>query len=452
MEKEETPRWLEELQQRSWEPEVLLSGIVLFGMFKVPPLLDKGYVFFSSQVFSSTSEVSNLVAILKMGISWLIMGLILHLICRGIWVGMVGLSYTFPDGVNTERLKFKHRFKARVEKMPPFQHLIINLEKLCSSLFSLSFMLFMSILGAYLFFLVLLVIPVYTGMLLTGNDGFTDNAFFQIYVVSLVVISILGLVDFLTLGFFRRFSIVSKIYWPFHQLISTVTLGRYYRPIYFAFVSNSNRWVIFLILTLFTVASFFGVAEISDTEYGQSAFSRLTFWHSSDRKTRVFPGYYEDQNDELFSYQAQIPSDVIDGNVLRVFIPAGIAKEDSIRANVNYDSLVAASKGVTGGARDMVAIQSFYHIYLDDTLLTNYSLFYHYRPRTGQPGYLAYLDISQLPMGMHTLEVGGPPDMYKNVWASVPFFREVDASEKKNVTQAPKEEDTYFQVKPGVPR
>ena len=34
------PKWLTELQQRSWEPEILLSGIVLYGMFKVPDLLD----------------------------------------------------------------------------------------------------------------------------------------------------------------------------------------------------------------------------------------------------------------------------------------------------------------------------------------------------------------------------------------------------------------------------
>jgi len=452
MEKEETPKWLEDLQQRSWEPEVLLSGIVLFGMFKVPPLLDKALAFFKSQVFSSTTDIDNLVGILKLGIYWLILGLILHLICRGIWVGMVGLSYTFPNGVNAERLKYKHRFKERVEKIPPFQRIIINLEKLCSSLFSLSFMLFMSIVGAYLYFFILLVAPFFIGVAFQGNFNFTDTRAFEIYVVVLLVIAFMGLIDFLTLGFFRRFSWVSKIYWPFHQLISTFTLGRYYRPIYFAFVSNSNRWVVFLLLTVFAVGSLFGLDEVTNDAYDGSSFSRLSLWHGDDQRLRVFTGYYEDQNEELFSYQAQIPSDIIDGNVLRLFIPAGVIKEDSIRAYLNYDSLVVASKGMTRDARDMPAIKKFYHVYLDDSLVREYPLLYHFRLKTNQPGYLAYIDIAQLPQGMHTLEVGGPPSMYKNRWASIPFFRELDASERKSTNSAQEEDDGYFQVKPGLPR
>ncbi|WP_339815365.1 hypothetical protein [uncultured Imperialibacter sp.] len=452
MEKEEPPKWLEDLQQRSWEPEVLLSGIVLFGMFKVPPLLDKVLVFFKSQFYSTTTDVDNLVGILKLGIYWLILGLILHLICRGVWVGMVGLSYTFPNGVRVEELKFKNRFKTRIEKIPPFQRVIINLEKLCSSLFSLSFMLFMSIVGAYLYFFTLLVLPFFIGVMVQGSVNFTNSFVFEIYVVVVMVIAILGLVDFLTLGFFRRFTLISKVYWPIHVAISALTLGKYYRPIYFGFVSNSNKWVLFLILTLFTVLSLFGLDETTSDVYDGSSFSRLNFWHARDQRLRVYSGYYEDQNEELFSYQAQIPSDIIDGNVLRLFIPAGIAREDSIRANINYDSLVAASKGLTRDARDMPAIQNFYHIYIDDSLLINYPLFYHYRLRTSQPGYLAYIDISSLPMGMHRLEVGGPPSMYRNRWASIPFFRELDASERKSTSPAQEEDDGYFQVKPGLPR
>ncbi len=33
--KNENPDWLDELQKKSWEPEILLSGIVLYGMFKM---------------------------------------------------------------------------------------------------------------------------------------------------------------------------------------------------------------------------------------------------------------------------------------------------------------------------------------------------------------------------------------------------------------------------------
>lgn len=110
LDQESTPKWLEELQLRSWEPEVLLSGIVLYGMFKTPDLLDGLLHFFSANI-SGSNDFNNLVAILKIGTYWLIFGLILHLVSRGIWVGMVGLSYTFPNGINHQRIHFKERFK-----------------------------------------------------------------------------------------------------------------------------------------------------------------------------------------------------------------------------------------------------------------------------------------------------------------------------------------------------
>ncbi len=425
-ETEDTPQWLDDLQQRSWEPEVLLSGIVLFGMFKVPPLLDQALVFFKSQVFGSTTDVDNFVGILKLGIYWLIVGLILHLICRGIWVGMVGLSYSFPNGVNAGKLQFKHRFKKRVEKIPPFQVLIIKLEKLCSSLFSLSFMLFMSLVGAYLYFFILLIVPFIFAVVLQGGDNFTDTFAFEVYVIIVLVVAVLGLLDFLTLGFFRRFSIVARVYWPVHYFVSMLTLGRYYRPIYFAFVSSTRRWIIFLVLASFVFGSFFSLDQITGNVYDGSAFSRLSLWHARDMELRIYSGYYEDQNEEFYSYQAQIPSDIIEGNVLRLFIPVMIGKEDSIMKYANYDSLVLANEGMKKGARDLSAIKKFYHVYLDDSLIADLPIFYHYRLSTNQPGYLMYIDISSLTQGMHILDVGGPPTMYRTKWASIPFFREQD--------------------------
>ena len=79
--------------------EILLSGIVLYGMFKVPELLDAFLNYFKLNIYSSVQDLDNLIALFKMGIYWLITGLILHLICRGIWIGMVGLSYTFSNGI-----------------------------------------------------------------------------------------------------------------------------------------------------------------------------------------------------------------------------------------------------------------------------------------------------------------------------------------------------------------
>lgn len=419
---EETPKWLEELQQRSWEPEVLLSGIVLYGMFKVPPLLDKFLLYFQANIWGETNDIVNLIGILKLGIYWLIVGLILHLICRGIWVGMIGLSYTFPDGARHDKVKFTGRFRQRIEHLPPFGKIIILLEKLCSSLFSMAFMLFMSMVGAYSFMFVILILPVLLLFQLFADFSWTDHLLFKVYVYAVLIIAVIGLVDFLTLGYFRRFRWFSWWYWPVHRLISALTLARFYRPVYYTFVTNFNKWVIFICFTLFTVINIYSLRVMNNPgDHGR--MSMLSFWHPA-LGTQAYHGYYADQNEDDYSIYAQIPSDVIDGNVLKLFIPAAVNKEDSIRAFVNYDSLVAINKKKNVNEVDLEAVSRFYHVQLDDSLITGSPWFYHYNPKTQQYGYLVYIDITTLPAGVHTLDVSGPPSMYKHKWAIIPFYRE----------------------------
>ncbi|MEQ9229813.1 MAG: hypothetical protein RIF46_03965, partial [Cyclobacteriaceae bacterium] len=257
--KSNVPKWLSELQQRSWEPEILLSGIVLYGMFKVPNLLDGFLAYFKLNIFGNSQDIDNLVALSKMGIYWLITGLILHLICRGIWIGMVGLSYTFPEGIRFDKLNYKERFKQKVERTPTYEQIVIRLEKVSSSLFSVSFMLFMSLIGGYLFFFSLLILPftilyVYFGM---SNSGLLFELF-QYYVLVVLTLGLVSLVDFLSLGYFRKFKFFAKVFWPIHKLTSILTLSRFYRPIYYGMVTNFNKWVFFLFLAVFTFVSIAG--------------------------------------------------------------------------------------------------------------------------------------------------------------------------------------------------
>lgn len=449
MSEEQTPKWLEELQQRSWEPEILLSGIVLYGMFKVPPLLEKFLAFFKSSLYGTLTDVDNLVGILKLGIYWLIVGLILHLIARGIWVGMVGLSYTFPNGINKSTLKMSGKFAGKLDNLPAFQTTIIRLEKLCSSLFSISFMLFMSTLGGYLYLFVLIVIPFAILIAFASPAIWADSVAFDVYVVVVLVAGVVALLDFVTLGYVRRFRWVARIYWPIHRIISALTLARFYRSIYYAFVSNYNKWVITLILVGFTLTSILSLGTIIDPN--ETSLSRIALWHSS-RGDQVFHGYYDDQNEDRFSVQAQISSDIIDQDVLRLFIPADISKEDSIRSHARYDSLVAASKDTPKSKIDLKAVSQFYHVYLNDSLLKELPWFYHYKVRTSQQGYLAYINIATLPEGVHHVQVGGPPEMYRNLWADIPFYRLIAPAPQREVSVEKKPDEDYLQVKPMLPK
>jgi hypothetical protein len=442
------PNWLKELQQRSWEPEILLSGIVLYGMFKVPEILDEFLNFFKLNIFGDSQDIDNLVALFKMGIYWLIGGLILHLICRGIWIGMVGLSYTFPKGIREEKLSFKGKFQDKISKTPTYEEIVIRLEKISSSLFSVSFMLFMSLIGGYLFFLVLIIIP-FTIIYIYFDIGFNDVFFeyFQVYVLIIVSVGIIGLLDFVSLGYFRRFKWFTKIYWPLHKIISLLTLSRFYRPIYYGFVTNFNKWAFFLLLLVFTFVSILGAGGIANNSYPSESFSRLSLWESAMGYT-VFEGYYDDQNQDNPSQKAQIQSDVINGDVLKLFVVANVLYEESMLKYTSLDSLKEVYPDTITSALNLMVLDIYIQVVIDNDTIDVERWYQHYKVSTKQRGYLAYIPIGSLSEGLHHLKVLGSTKRFRTL-AEIPFYRDVSLYNRIPIKENTSNSDNEnFQAKP----
>lgn len=449
-EKVPVPNWLKELQQRSWEPEILLSGIVLFGMFKVPELLDQFLKFFKVNIFGNSSDINNLVALFKMGIYWLIGGLILHLICRGIWIGMVGLSYTFPNGIQEDKLNYKGRFKDKIAKTPSYEQIVIRLEKISSSLFSISFMLFMSLIGGYLYFFVLVVIP-FTIAFMVFDMGWNGPlfAFFQVHVFVILSIGFLGLIDFVTLGYFRRFKVFYKVFWPIHKVISILTLSRFYRPIYYGLVTNFNKWVLFLFLFVFAFGSIIGAGSITSAEYPGDPYSRLTLWEYGSGYSVHF-GNYDDQNETNPSMRAQIQSDVIREDFLKLFVVGNIAYQDAMLEFTPLDSLLEVFPDTAQVALNLMVINNYLRVKIDEEWVMVDRWYSHYKTTTDQRGFLAYIPIGWLKQGMHHVKITGPTDRYSTI-SEIPFYKDLSLNQKSipnRLNENKENENSDFQPKP----
>lgn len=443
------PKWLEELQQRSWEPEILLSGIVLYGMFKVPDLLDDFLVFFKLNIFGNSTDINNLVALFKMGIYWLITGLILHLICRGIWIGMVGLSYTFPKGIISDNVSYKGKFQSKIEATPSYEKIVMRLEKISSSLFSVSFMLFMSLIGGYFFFLILIILP-FTISYIYFDLSFQGPAFdaFQIYVAIIVGIAFIGLFDFVSLGYLRRFRWFSRLYWPLHKFISILTLSRFYRPIYYGVVTNFNKWAFFLFLAAFSFISILGAGIIANTNYPGDKLSRISIWNTIQGHS-AYSGYYSDQNDGHPSWRAQIQSDIITGNVLKLFVAAHIGYEERMLKRSPLDSLKKVYPDTSNAALESIVVQSFFKVGLDYQEVEISKWYFHYQLESNQRGFLTYIDISNLQEGMHHLQVTIFSDStFQNMISDIPFYRDKSLLPSNSNKSEEPENSPDFQPKP----
>jgi hypothetical protein len=107
------PRWLNTIQENSWEAELLLSAVLLFGLIQTPIFLQS----WSQQLFAwETGIINGIIAMIIQGIEILRIGFIIHIIVTAMWIAQAGFSYVFPNGILVDKLKFKGRFKTELDK------------------------------------------------------------------------------------------------------------------------------------------------------------------------------------------------------------------------------------------------------------------------------------------------------------------------------------------------
>lgn len=424
MENKTNLNWLEKLKRNSWEPEILISGITIFALFQIPELMDQFLRYFAVNILES-EDLHQAVALFKIAIYWSIFMLVLHLIARSVWIGIIGLSYIFPQGINYDKLKLTGKFEKELKQIPDFKNILSQLENFSSSLFSIAFFLLMSIVGAYIFIIIFMTPLFLYWIFFTSAEQWNQALSIPelIYLYTLLFLLVIGLTDFLTLGYFRRFKIFSKVYWPVYKIISTLSLARFYRPIYYSFITNHKKWKIILFLAVFVIVTLYQTMVSSQRSrsfypQGMDQFSRISLFN--------YPGidrFYDDQNAENYSLKAHIQSDIIKDNTIRLFVVARADIENDIRNYANYDSLLLADPNTPKYNTDLRCIRKFYHIYLGDSLVKDLKWIHYYKSHTKQKGYLTYIDISELPKGSYRLRIKGP-DSYKKFVATILFYRE----------------------------
>lgn len=416
---QETPRWLLRVQEQSWEPEILISGIVLFGLFQVPGLIEQLHHFlnhYSLEIFSAGTADSSMVALLKVANVWLIGGFMFHLLLRSIWVAFIGLSYVYTDGVQIERLKFSEQYNRTIFSSRGYQDNILRLEKVCSTTFAISFLLFMCILGAFFFLGIVALFLAIITELFPSIDNFTwvDHV--------LMGIGVLYILDFLTLGALKRIPYFSKLYYPVYRVMSVLSLSPLYRKIYYGLVSNNKPWkvvvavIVFIGISCLLAFSFRWEENIADT-------IELRLSDGADQV--LYAGHYENIAEGKPSATIMIPADIIERNVLRVFIVHRSAYEERyIKSLCDFE---ARRDSVQRDTLAMDCLSRFYSLELDGQAVKTEFLFLE-KPATRQLGLQTYLDIAHLEKGMHELELFyhfPRDDGTENLWkaAKVEFYK-----------------------------
>ena len=398
-----TPKWLVRVQEQSWEPEILISGIVLLILTRMPDQIDLFVQYLKTQttwVLWFTNLPENLSAFLKVAIYWTIFGLGAHLIMRIIWVSMVGLSYAFPEGIDRDKLNYKGRFADMVQGLPDFPTQIQHLERICSTIYAITFLMFMLMIGVFIA-IIALTSTIILWMIIDSDSFMASLDVIDTYLNwAILIITVPYLIDFITLGGLKKIKWIHPIYRPIYRILGVLTLAPIYRPVYYGLVSNlKKRWLITGLIVYTGVSILLYGTVGANASNAHEMYSRM--YNQSD-----YTGYYEDISNGQISRVAHIPSEHVRGQAVRLFAIHNSGLEDSIaRACEAYHQDSLRFPSPEGSWEDLKCLNYFYIPVVDQDTIWEPEWWFRRDARYDQRGIFIWLDLAKYDRGKHDIRL-----------------------------------------------
>ena len=416
-----TPAWLKRTQEGSWEPEILISGIVLLALTQVPRLLRQLQYWLeerTAKFYFYTSSIDDFIfETLILSANWLIAGLIIHLIMRSLWVSFIGLSFAFPKGTNVSKLRFQPWFEKRLTPIATFENSIIKLENLCSTLYATAFLFVMATFSFCLYLIFIfafgLILAEFFPHMLQEEDKLD-----MVLGIFSFVIAFPYFIDFVSLGTLKKLPWFWKVYRYPYRFMSAITLAPVYRGIYYGLISNISRKRVAVIMVVYLIITYFRVVPGAVLPFQTPTVYNTTFGIAN------FDGYFRDQQPERFSTWAHIQSRQISEGALHIFLPHKLQFEEQMLADcaANLKAAALPDSFATEHERNLACLSAVYVFYIDGIKQSPGRFFMRELEHTNQLGLETWLDVASLPRGEHLLEVKLRVKNEERLRAAIPFF------------------------------
>lgn len=424
-----TPKWLRRLEKESWQAELLVSGLALFGSFQLPEitywLID---LFIKNLPYDQYIWGYGIAYMSLFGVSILSTFFIIHLILRAYWIGLIGVNSVFPQGIKIENKMYSPFYTRKmVDSLPTIPETILSVDELCSTLFSSAFVFLMiygsvSLLGIPLIFLynflsefvppIILNIPLY------------------VFGALALLVSLMGTFNFIekfkqnekAQNFFFNISKYFNRFNPFSKYINQIMM---------TFMTNSEKGKSRFLLTMMFLLC---AMTLSLTHFRTSNISILIKGKGGDNSffqaNRMYPSFYENQyleGKEILN--PIISSDQITGKFLSVFIP--IFKNESFIREALCETYVSDSTKSDDDNRKIEKEQrvfcyrKYHQVYVNDSLY-QIELLHKNHMNKDEFGLVGYIPTDDFQIGKNILEVVKVQDDKGTIFqrTEIPFWFE----------------------------
>ncbi|OEK00072.1 hypothetical protein BFP97_00435 [Roseivirga sp. 4D4] len=434
-------RWVSNLQLESWQLELLITG---FSIFLLATGVDQYEEFsasinFNKLVPSSSSNVvfvsagSFIVNTIPIALKFFLISLLIHLLLRGFWIGIVGLS-SVSNSIDLDSLKLKGPFRKKLPgKVRSLDDLIFYLDKVSSVIFAYTYLLAFSIISVVLvsaFLFSLLGVGAFFQNYIGSSPAVTMmiSVLFLILSVILTICAVIYFLDTIFFSTFKKSKWFSVLYYPIYRLFSLISLSFVYRSIYYHLITNYSKKQI-ISVTLILGGTLFLAQRINTWE----TYPFFPEVRSANQYT-MNKVHYDDERSKGHIRTASIPSKFVKNDYLELFIrysprsnqvldflcpefrglertnsfteamnagmrsaqDSTVTMEDLLGTDEKYEELVKSSSQCLG---------SLYEVYLDGEKIENPDFFFTRHENKGERGVETVIDITNLDRGRHLIQV-----------------------------------------------
>jgi hypothetical protein len=417
---EENPRktatkdaeWLKELEVQSWQAELVISGLIITGLFQLPDVFIKWAE--TSIIQSGEIEYTflNLASVFFLvGIDSLVILFGIHLLFRGIWIALLGLNSVYPNGIDVQSEngmgeKYWQKSKAKYPNLTQYN---IELDANCSLLFSLATVT------------IILISSISVTILVFYQCIRFLISIYPIIADHILPIGIVAYVLFSTSGLLAKYlgkkypdsKRIEKIITGYSTAMETLySLYVFRKPIgYITAIYSSNdkskyaRYVFFIACA---VMGFMGGTHLSKN-YAFEDFNAERYFTFNNKPHQILAFNYENLIEkEAQIYTPIIQSDMITNDFLKVFIPT-VAREEARMSFKEYTFVERFKmKNAQRQARDKEKLEvykQFNRIYINDTLQANLDYQFYTHPQATERGLLVYVPSEHFVKGRNILEI-----------------------------------------------
>lgn len=382
MEKRQIPSWLKNLQENSWELELLISGGAIFSLFQVSDFYIEAFGSLRTIMIIPGTNVLFMIGMIAIKV--LTLGFVIHLVLRAYWLSLVCINYVYPNGVIKDKIKWKKPFKIKTENNSDLEEHITKVDKQCGTVIFMSIISVFSIIGFCLIFITLIAV-----MSFIVNEYYSN--YIEIIFYTFFLFVPIYLFDFLTFGLLRKIPGLSYVVFPIFKLYDIISFRGFYQQPLWLFNTNVKKLKFFFSAIVFSAfAITLAYLSVYKSMHWPNLFDQREYrWQMSDNDY-IFNGTYMDEWKDNKTYGIGINSKIQKYNYMELFVAYEKAYDNLIMKTSSIDSLRSFDKILS--------------VKIDSTLHQNLKWFPSNK-ENNTVGVTTFIPIDSLSNGIHTLVV-----------------------------------------------